>query len=187
MRSPPACPRGNCFRQQTKNSERRRGQARIQRKCAVRTGSNRSLQWRAQAHRLPAQLRASGYLCMMPRCGVDGALCGTNTPGTRHILEHCNGGFVGCAGIAGSAQVLRKREGGRVRGGERRECLTLWDPMQKRRGDLYRRGKGSYSKTVQAKAALRPGYHLVHVGPNKNHTAGSTKCIRQGPPPPLCL
>lgn len=33
-------------------------------------------------------------------------------------------------------------------------------------------------KNTKAKAALRPGYHIVHVGPNKNHTAGSTKCIR---------
>ncbi|CAE7295046.1 Pgc [Symbiodinium necroappetens] len=33
-------------------------------------------------------------------------------------------------------------------------------------------------KNTKAKAAPRPGYHLVHVGPNKNHTAGSTKCIR---------
>ncbi|CAE7709350.1 Pgc [Symbiodinium sp. CCMP2456] len=33
-------------------------------------------------------------------------------------------------------------------------------------------------KNTKAKAALRPGYHLVHIGPNKNNTAGSTKCIR---------
>jgi len=33
-------------------------------------------------------------------------------------------------------------------------------------------------KNTKAKAALRPGYHIVHIGPNKNNSAGSTKCIR---------